>query len=261
MKLITIILAAGKGTRMKSDLPKVLHPLLGKPMINYVIDTAKKIGSEQIAIVVGHEHEKVIEIVNQSYKNNNFDYCLQRPQLGTAHAVLQCKTAIINNNKNDNKKSSNDDKYVLILSGDVPLIDPSILTKMIDYHMKNEVAATVMTTIENDPKGYGRIVRDTTGMIEKIVEEKDIKNDDNVRAIKEVNCGIYLFKCVELFENLELVDNKNEQKEYYLPKVLEIFLNKGLKIQGFQNTEIGETHGVNTIEQLQQLEQYLLSKN
>lgn len=256
MKLITIILAAGKGTRMKSDLPKVLHPILGKPMINYVIDTAQQIGSDQIAIVVGHEHNKVISILDTFYGKGKFDYCLQQPQLGTAHAVLQCKDVI---NKYDKRIESYDYKNVLILSGDVPLIAPLTLLGMLEAHINNDVDATVMTTIEENPKGYGRIIRDAKGLIKNIVEEKDIGDNEVVRQTKEVNCGIYLFKSDKLFDKLPLVDNKNQQKEYYLPKVVEIFLQSGFKIQAFENRDMGETHGVNTVEQLQQIEKYLLT--
>lgn len=253
MELVTVILAAGKGTRMKSELPKVLHPILGIPMINYVIDTAKKIGSDQIVVVVGHQYQKVIDTLNNYYKESNFNYCIQEPQLGTADAVLKCKDTIT---KNIKKIQST--KYVLILSGDVPLISSTTLLNMIEYHINNKCDATMMIAIEENPKGYGRIIRDKNGDVKKIVEEKDIGNDDNIRQIKEVNCGVYLFKCDELFENLPLVDNNNEQKEYYLPKVLEIFIQRNLKVAAYQNNDMGDTHGVNTIEQLQQIEKYLL---
>jgi len=245
MKLVTIILAAGKGTRMKSDLPKVLHPILDVPMINYVVDTAKALNSDQIIVVVGHQHDKVINTLNQYY--DGLDYAIQSPQKGTAHAVLQTTKMI----------SNEIDKHVLILSGDVPLINKSTLRDMILFHYDNNVDATVMTTIEKDPTGYGRIIRDGNNMIKHIVEEKDIGNNDKIRETKEVNCGIYMFRSNELFDKLPYVDNDNEQKEYYLPKVLEIFLQQGLRVQAYENTDMGETHGVNTIEQLHKIEEFL----
>lgn len=243
--LATVILSAGKGTRMKSDLPKVLHPLAGKPLINHVIETALAIGSERIICIVGYKREQVIESVERDFPFK-VEFVTQDPQLGTAHAVLQARDLL--------KKHQG---QVLVLSGDVPLIKAETLNQMIKSHKNSKV--TLMTTIANDPTGYGRIVRNpfSNNMLLSMVEEKDIGDHPEIRAIKEVNCGIYLFDSMSLFHYLPKVDNNNNQKEYYLPKVIILMLQDGHRVNTYQNPEMAETHGVNTKEQLEELEKSL----
>lgn len=244
-QLATVILAAGKGTRMQSNLPKVLHPVCGKPMIDYVVECAQQLKSNKIVVVVGHQREKVIEHLNQQF--SMIDYAVQDPQLGTAHAVRMCQS-ILGEGKFEG--------VVLVLSGDVPLIKATSLREMIEHHRKSGAVATLMITQAEDPTGYGRIVRGDDQKLEKIVEEKDIKSDQ-VRQTKEVNCGIYLFKSSELFETLPRVGNNNQQNEYYLPRVVELYLEDGLEVGTYLNTEMSETHGINNRQQLEEVERKL----
>lgn len=258
-QLTTVILAAGKGTRMKSMLPKVLNPLLGRPMIHWVIDVAQKIGSDKIVVVVGHQSDLVKNEINNFYdpEKNPFSDCRfnaeivfveQKEQLGTGHAVQQCIPFL--------KQQTG---RVLILSGDVPLIEEKTLKKMIDL-TDEETFATILTSTTEDPTGYGRIFRDKSGQyLDRIIEEKDLP-DDASRAIKEVNCGIYLFDTDILLRMLPLLDNNNKQKEYYLPDVLGKLALKNVKVQIFNTPEMSQCHGVNTKEQLQIVSQNLLNR-
>lgn len=239
----TIILAAGKGTRMKSDLAKVLHPLNGRPMVEYVIDAAEGIGSEKIVLIIGHQKERVRETL----RGRNVEFAVQEPQLGTGHAVMQAAPLFRNYDGN-----------VVVLSGDVPLLRARSLQQLIDFHEQRKPLATMLTTIMSDPTGYGRVVRDDEGYVVKIVEEKDA--DETTRQIKEINVGIYVFAARPLFETLPLVKNDNRQKEYYLPDVLKIYAQRGEKIAAYPTENVEETHGINTVEQLQRAEQILRSR-
>jgi UDP-N-acetylglucosamine diphosphorylase/glucosamine-1-phosphate N-acetyltransferase len=247
MNFATVILAAGKGTRMKSDLPKVLHTLSGRPMIHYVIDSVLDTNtdtSSPIVLVVGHQMNLVVDAVSPQYPS--VQYVVQEPQLGTAHAVMQSEEIL-----------ANWSGLVLILSGDVPLIRRETLSKMVDQmNADNNLAVTMMTTILTDATGYGRVMRDEKGDVIGVIEEKDISLDV-IRAIREVNAGIYLFQAKYLYPALHRVDNKNKQKEYYLPQVLEIFLQDGLKVGTFNNPDVNETHGINTPDQLKEAEAFL----
>lgn len=240
MNLSTIILAAGKGKRMKSDLPKVLHPLLGKPMIHYVIETAQAIGSTQVVLVIGHEKERVIEAT----KNMNVNYAFQTEQLGTGHAVLQTYAMF--------KKY---DGYILVLSGDVPLLRTETLQKLIDLQQEKDSLASLLTTYMPDPTGYGRIVRDHRGYVSQIVEHKDA--NEEIRKINEINVGIYVFKSRSLFETLPLLSNNNSQGEYYLPDIIKIYVERGEKVAALPSEDIEETHGINDVDQLKYAEEIL----
>lgn len=246
--LATLILGAGKGTRMRSELPKVLHHVLGRPMIEYVIDVARDVGSEKIVVVVGHQAEHV---KNTIVKKDNLEFVLQEPQLGTAHAVLQSEKLMRTYSEN-----------LFVLSGDVPLINSNTLREMLKLHKQMGVVLTLMTAKTMDPTGYGRIVRGFDGLVQEIVEEKDIAMDDHItRQIDEVNCGIYLFKTKELFENLYKVRNDNKQSEYYLPDMVKIFAEHGMTIATYLNTNFSETSGINTPEQLKEVENILQKRN
>lgn len=242
-KIATIILAAGKGTRMKSDLPKVLHTLNNRPMVEYVIDVAEEIHSEKVVLIVGHQKELVMETVNR----RRVEFAIQSPQLGTGHAVMQCKPFFENYNGD-----------VLVLSGDVPLLKAETLRKLIDIHVKENPLATLLTTEMEDPGGYGRVVRDHEGFVRKIVEEKDASEE--IRKIKEINVGIYIFKAQPLFEALPMVKNDNRQGEYYLPDVLKIYVERGEKIAAVLTEDVEETHGINTVEQLRHAEEILRAR-
>lgn len=242
-KIATVILAAGKGTRMKSDLPKVLHKLNNRPMVEYVIDAAKAVGSEQNVLVVGHQKERVMETIRDAA----VVFAVQSPQLGTGHAVMQAAPHL-----------RNYEGEVLVLSGDVPLLQPATLKRLIEKHASEGALATLLTTRMDDPTGYGRIVRDENGMVKQIVEEKDASEE--VRRIDEINVGIYVFKAKALFETLPQVTNNNRQGEYYLPDVVKIYVDRGEKVAPLLTEDVEETHGINTVEQLKHAEALLLER-
>ncbi len=239
----TIILAAGKGTRMKSDLAKVLHPLNRRPMVEYVIDAAEAIGSEKIVLIIGHQKERV----RKALQGRQVEFAVQEPQLGTGHAVLQAAPYFRDYDGN-----------ILVLSGDVPLLRPESLQRFIEFHQKKRPLATMLTTHMPDPTGYGRVVRDASGYVVEIVEEKDA--EEATRQIKEINVGIYVFAARPLFATLPLVKNDNRQGEYYLPDVLKIYADRGEKIAAYPTENVEETHGINTLEQLKNAEQILRAR-
>ena len=235
-KLTTVIMAAGKGTRMKSDLPKVLHLVNGKPMILHVIKTGKDIGSEQIILILGHKKEMVIDTV----KNENVEYVIQEPQLGTGHAVQQTYNLLKDFKGN-----------VLVLSGDVPLLRKSTINKMLKIQNNGKYGATVLTAIFEDPFGYGRVIRKSDDTLDKIIEHKDCTEAQ--LKIKEINAGIYIFDSKILYPALEKIRNYNNQNEYYLPDALKYIAESGKSIALHITNEPTEISGVNTVEQLEEL--------
>lgn len=238
MDLVTIILAAGKGTRMKSDLPKVLHKVCGKPMLQHVIDAAKSVGSTRELVVIGSG----AELVQQSI--SNVEFVMQAEQLGTGHAVLCAKDVL-----------KNVDGTVMILCGDTPLLTADLLSKLSNEHEQSQSKATVLTAIMPDAAGYGRIIRAEDGSVEKIVEHKDATDEE--RAIREINSGIYCFDIKTLFNALEQVTNDNAQGEYYLTDVLEIIKRGGEKINAVTAEDFSETLGINSRQQLAVAEKIL----
>ena len=243
MELATIILAAGKGKRMKSNLPKVLHQLNGRPMVHYVIDAAEAIGSNKIVLIVGHKKELVVE----SCRDRKVEYITQEEQLGTGHAVM--RTAPLFNNFQGN---------ILVLSGDVPLLTSRTLNALIDIHQNENPLASLLTAEMDDPTGYGRIVRDGSGFVKKIVEHKDA--DPDTLKIREINVGIYIFESDQLFRTLPLLSNDNSQGEYYLPDVVKIYVDRGEKVAAVLTPDVEETHGINDVYQLRRAEQILNSR-
>jgi len=241
--LAVIILAAGKGTRMDSDLPKVLHPVSGLPMITRVVQTAQKLGASRIIPILGYEHK----LVQSALKDESVECVLQLQQLGTAHAVLQCQNTLQNFNGN-----------VLILYGDVPLITVETLAQLISVHDEQNSLGTILTADLSDPTGYGRVIRDENGDLSKIVEEKDATGEEC--AVKEINSGIYVFKAWTLFNLLPMVGNNNSQKEYYLPDVLNLLLEKNEKVAIEKITNYFEIQGVNNPEQLKEINTYYEKK-
>ena len=234
-KLKAVILAAGKGVRMKSELPKVLHEINGITMVEYVIAAAKAAGAEEICLVVGHGAELVRQRIG-----NDVEYVLQKEQLGTGHAV-KCAADFIGTEGN-----------VLILCGDTPIITGPTLKALVAYHEKHQLKATVLSTILEDATGYGRIVRDSDGRFIKIVEQKDATPEEV--SIREINSGMYVFRAADLQESLKKITNQNAQKEYYLTDTIEI-LHKdtalGKEAVGALAAQCAdETRGVNTPEQL-----------
>jgi|TARA_B100000073_G_scaffold343347_1_gene347993 UDP-N-acetylglucosamine diphosphorylase/glucosamine-1-phosphate N-acetyltransferase len=237
-ELRVVILAAGKGTRMNSDLPKVLHKLKDKPLIDYVIDESELLNPKEILIVVGFKKERVIK---HTESRINLRYATQMEQLGTGHAVLQT-----------NKLLKNEKGHILILYGDVPNIKASTLQPIIDDHIINNRDLTLITAEIDDPTGYGRIIRDKNGNLLKIIEEKDCS--DNEKKIKEWNPGIYIFKIPEVFEILNNIKTNNASKEYYLTDAIGLAQQSNMQIKAIKITNSDELIGVNTANQLKELE-------
>ncbi|MDP8201690.1 MAG: sugar phosphate nucleotidyltransferase [Candidatus Tenebribacter burtonii] len=243
-KTAAIILAAGKGTRMKSDKPKVIFELAGKPMINRVVETANKINSDLIAIVVGYKKEQVIDVVP---KNDNIKFVEQVQQNGTGHAVMVTE-----------KNFKDFDGDVFILCGDVPLLRHKTLKKIQAHHSKHNASCTVLTAVMDNALKYGRIVRNTDGNVQRIVEFKDATKEE--KKITEINTGIYCFDAKNLFAALKKIDNNNNQNEYYLTDTLKILNNKNELVTSVILDDMVEASGVNSKEQLANLETEFLHR-
>ncbi|MBQ1511799.1 MAG: bifunctional UDP-N-acetylglucosamine diphosphorylase/glucosamine-1-phosphate N-acetyltransferase GlmU [Selenomonadaceae bacterium] len=237
--LVTVVLAAGKGTRMKSALPKVLHRVGGKHMLQHVLDAAKSAGAKRNIVVTGFGGETVREAIG-----DQAEFVTQEEQLGTGHAVLQAKSLL-----------EGETGTVMVLCGDTPLLTGELLKRLYDAHQEAGAKATVLTAIMPDPTGYGRIVHMADGSVEKIVEHKDATEEE--RKIKEINSGIYCFEAKELFSALGEVKNDNAQGEYYLPDVLEILRKQGKKIWAVATEDYESTFGINSRSQLAQAEKIL----
>ena len=233
--LNVVILAAGQGTRMKSSLPKVLHPLAGQALLQHVINTAKKLNPEIINIVYGHGGEMVQQQINDAAIN----WVLQAEQLGTGHAVDQVKEQL------------QDEQLVLILYGDVPLIKEETLTKLLQ---QAKAGFSLLTVYLDSPQGYGRIVRNKEGLVENITEEKDAS--DEIKKINEVNTGILAVKASLLKNWLSQLENNNAQKEYYLTDVIAMAVKDGYKVETTQPDNKFEVMGVNNRLQLAELERF-----
>ncbi|MFW2491186.1 bifunctional UDP-N-acetylglucosamine diphosphorylase/glucosamine-1-phosphate N-acetyltransferase GlmU [Clostridium chromiireducens] len=234
-----LVLAAGQGKRIKSDLPKVLHKVCGKEMLKHVIDSIRNSGIDDIDVIVG----KGAEIVKERTLDKNVVYSLQAEQLGTGHAV-KCANEFLRDKKG----------VVAIFAGDTPLIKQSTIEKLFNDHIENKNAATILTSLVEDPTGYGRIVRDDNNQVLKIVEHKDC-NEEELK-INEMNTAIYCFNIELLVNALEKINNNNQQGEYYLTDVIEILKSQGNQVGAFV-TEYEETIGVNSRVQLAEAEEIL----
>jgi UDP-N-acetylglucosamine diphosphorylase/glucosamine-1-phosphate N-acetyltransferase len=241
--LAAIVLAAGKGTRMKSNLPKVFQEILGEPMLSYVLKTLAKLEPAKTLVVVGHQRELIMDF----YHDWPLEFVVQAEQLGTGHAVMQAEPFL--------KDFSG---QVLVLAGDVPLISEKTMRDLLDFHLKNKAAATDLTAILPDAGNYGRIVRQTNGEIQKIVEKKDASPEE--LAIKEINTGTFCFDKEALFEALKEVKAENAQKEYYLTDTIHILKGKGLPVFAFPAENPSETLGINTKEDLAEIEKLILAQ-
>jgi bifunctional UDP-N-acetylglucosamine pyrophosphorylase/glucosamine-1-phosphate N-acetyltransferase len=245
--LDVLILAAGLGTRMRSDLAKVLHRLDGRPLINHVSRTAAALAPEKIYVVIGHQGEDVKTAVLGEFDSDQAVFVEQKQQLGTGDAVNAARELLADR-----------DSTLLVLSGDVPMIRPETLAGLVQHHYGHRgkgAACTILTVKLKDPTGYGRIVRDREGLFEKIVEQKDA--DENERQIAEINAGIYAFSTRKLFAALEKVRNDNAQGEYYLTDVPALLREAGEDIAIFQHGDAYEVEGVNNRAQLADLERLL----
>ncbi|MGN1298610.1 MAG: bifunctional N-acetylglucosamine-1-phosphate uridyltransferase/glucosamine-1-phosphate acetyltransferase [Candidatus Scatovivens sp.] len=237
--VITVIMAAGKGTRMKSEKSKLVQKIYDKELVKRVAEVAKKIGSDQIIAVVGHLREQVKEVLGDTV-----DYAYQEELLGTGHAVMQAENYL-----------KGKEGKVLILYGDVPIIRPETLKNLIKKSIENKEYATLLTAIYDNPTGYGRIIRDVGGNIKGIVEEKDA--DEMQKEIKEINSGIYVFDIKELLLALKKIKPNNAQGEYYLTDVIKIMNDKGLKTGAVIVEDNTEILGVNDRTQLELLTRVL----
>jgi bifunctional UDP-N-acetylglucosamine pyrophosphorylase / glucosamine-1-phosphate N-acetyltransferase len=231
-----LVLAAGKGTRMRSDLPKVLHPVGGKALVQHVVDTARQVGGEQILIIVGHGAEKVEERMAAP----DVKFVLQAQQLGTGHAVQQALPEL------------RDDATVLILYGDVPLTRAETLQKLIAQ--VNDTQMGLLTVNMQDPTGYGRIVRDPLGKVVAIVEHKDANEEQ--KQIREINTGIMAVKANHLRDWLPQLQNNNVQGEYYLTDIIAMAKASGVSIAVEQPAAVQEVEGINNRQQQAALERY-----
>lgn len=237
---VTVILAAGEGKRMKSNLAKVLHSIRGRPMLTYVIQTAREAGSDRIILVVGHQRERVM----QALGGEGAEFIIQTKQLGTAHALLQTKEAL-----------SSFHGELLVLCGDTPLLTAQTLSRLLSQHRASGAMATVLTAILSNPLGYGRILRTPGDMLDAIVEEKDASVQQ--RAIKEINTGAYCFQAPFVFEVLGQIGQDNRQGEFYLTDVIAILRSCGLPVAAVIAEDPQEVLGVNSVEQLMEAEKIL----
>jgi len=240
-----IILAAGKGKRMHSSKAKVLHHICGKPMILFVIDAAKKVAQNTI-VVIGHQAQEVKKTIEKKYIDVSF--ALQDEQRGTGHA-LQCALPLI----------ANEIESVVVLCGDVPMISSDRINDLIYVHRKEDNQITVMAVEQEDPYGYGRIVLDQEGFIERIVEEADAT--DEQKKINMVNSGIYCISSAIIDELLNEVSDNNNQKEYYLTDIVPIGIQKNYRVGVMLNQDANDVLGINTTEQLHKIEALIQEKH
>ena len=237
--IMAIVMAAGKGTRMKSKKSKLVQKIYGKEIVKRAVENAEKAGVKDIVAVVGYQKEEVMSVLGDSVK-----YAFQEEMLGTGHAVIQAKEYL------KGKKGK-----VLVLNGDVPLLRPETLNKLIEKSIENKEYATLLTAIYDNPTGYGRIIRDEGGNIEAIIEEKDTKASQ--RKIKEINAGIYCFDIEELLSALEKIKPNNAQGEYYITDVIQLMNEKGLKTGAVIVEDNTEILGINDRIQLEMLTKVL----
>jgi len=228
MKVTAVLLAAGQGTRMKSDLPKVLHPLCGKPMLWHVLEALKTATTEKPVVIVGYGAEEV-----RKYVGDSAECVLQEPQLGTAHAALQAESVL--RGKTD---------YVIVTYADMPLLRGETFNQLVETQRLNSGPLSLLTVIADDPRGFGRIVRKADGTVEAIVEEYVATPEQ--RAIKELNVGAYCFKANWLWEALHRIEKNPKKGEYYLTDIVELAVKDQLPVQAVVHDDFIETIGINT---------------
>ncbi len=238
--LAAVILAAGEGTRMESDLAKVLHRIGGKTMIRRIVESVKNTSPGRIIVVVGYQ----AEAVKEEFNGEDIDFALQEKRLGTGHAVMQTKGVL-----------EDFSGTVIILTGDTPLLTPRTLIDFYRFHRENGNAATVMSTRMDDPAGYGRIIRGEQDRLEKIVEHADASPGE--RKIDEVNSGIFCVDSDYLFDSLSEIRKDNTQDEYYLTDIIEILNRRGVRTGVYLCGNNLEVTGINTRSQLEEAERLI----
>ncbi len=244
--LAVVVMAAGKGTRMKNpDKAKVMYPIHGRPMIDYVVDLALRVESARTVVVVGWQKDTVVAHLKKEAPAVR--WVEQNPQLGTGHAVMQAEPEL-----------ADFDGDVLVLSGDVPMLSYETTSTFIRSHQSHKAAATVLTTVLVDPTGYGRILRDAEGHVVGIIEHKDATQEQ--RAIAEINTGIYVFDKTRLFEGLRHITPDNAQKEYYLTDVFKYFWRNAIPVRAVKTENPKEVQGINTLEQLEEAREVMKSR-
>ncbi|RDW15303.1 bifunctional UDP-N-acetylglucosamine diphosphorylase/glucosamine-1-phosphate N-acetyltransferase GlmU [Oceanobacillus arenosus] len=241
-KRYAVILAAGQGTRMKSKLYKVLHPVMGRPMVKHVMDQLNSIQLDKTVTIVGFGAEKVIETLGDVC-----EFTVQKEQLGTGHAVLQAADIL-----------KDLDGTTIVVCGDTPLITDETYKALFDQHEKDGASATVLTASTSKPAGYGRVIRNNDNEVERIVEHKDANAAELL--VEEINTGTYCFDNQALFAALQEVSNDNVQGEYYLPDVIEILRGQGKKVSAFLTPNFDETLGVNDRVALAQAEKIMKNR-
>lgn len=245
INLYAIILAAGKGTRMKSGILKVAHAVAGQPIVQYVVNAVLQLPIKRIYLVVGHQAELIKERIN----HKKIDYVYQAEQLGTGHAVMQAD-AVMPKKENDT---------VLILAGDCPLITAETLTSLLAIHQESNAAGTVLTTNMKEPGTYGRILRGKMGTVIGIKEARDCSAEE--KKIQEINTGIYVFQSKLLFQALKKIKTNNDQKEYYLTDVIHILKDRGHVIAAYCTPDSDQAIGINTRMDLARINKLIYQKN
>ncbi|NLB18405.1 MAG: bifunctional UDP-N-acetylglucosamine diphosphorylase/glucosamine-1-phosphate N-acetyltransferase GlmU [Syntrophomonadaceae bacterium] len=230
-KITGVILAAGKGVRMRSDQAKVLHPVAGIPMVSHVIQAAREANADQLVLVVGHDRDQVME----SLSGPGIKFVVQEEQLGTGHALLQAEPVV------------DESDLIMVLCGDTPLLQADSLRRLINFHMEQNASATVLTAHLTDPVGYGRIIRNEAGDLIRIVEEKDASQDE--KKIDEINSGIYCFD-YQVFSALKHLTPNNAQGEYYLTDALVEMSNQGKRVLALSAANEEDIYGINDRSQL-----------
>lgn len=241
--IATIILAAGEGTRMKSSLPKILHNICGKPMLEYLIDNVNSIGVKKVIVIIGHKAGLVKERIGGIK-------CIKQVELlGTGDAVSMARGAILKDNKIDT---------VLILYGDTPLLSQEIIKRLIEKHITSNASATILTAQLKNPTGYGRVIRSSGNKIVKIVEELDASVYEKV--IEEINVGVYCFNKRALFYGLEKIKPDNKKEEYYLTDAIEVLTKSNMPVESVATNDAEEFLGVNTRAELAKAELVMRKK-
>lgn len=237
--LRAVVLAAGKGKRMKSAKPKVLHDVLGRTILTRVINAVNGVGAQWVHIVVGHESEQVEEFLQSQHKNESWKTHVQEPQLGTGHALMQV-VPDLEGFKGD----------LLVTVGDAPLLSAGTLHELVELHRNDNAAVAVLTAEVDDPKNYGRVLRNKDGHVRAIVEDKDAAEEE--KKVHEINTAIYCFKWPDIQDGLANLKNDNKQGEYYLPDLVGWAVKKGLKVSAFKASDYREVAGINSRLELQE---------